>query len=560
MSEERKRILEMLSQGKISVDEAERLLTVVDDSTTQPDSERPSGSSKEHDHENEFNFAAGIGDEIKAGMAEAEAALRGIGPEVATAVRGAEKIVRQAMRQRSRTKDRTRSRNEEEESTRHFQDARPFSSGALLSVRNKKGDVEVETWDKHEASIRAEIIAKARTEGDARLLAEAVRIEVLDSDDGVRIETHLANEDGELRGSWEANLQITIPETANLDIESRHGLTQTAGMAGDVTIRNGHGNTKVGSVAGTLRVRQSHGNLTVESTESDATIDVRHGRLEMGTAGANVTLRNSHGDARIGTIGRDINTFSEHGNLTLGTVDGSVEGRLRHSKIQLNESVAGNVVLDASHGSLRGTEISGDVLVTMRHGSIDAERIGGRLDLNGSHTPVSIRHIEKDAAIVTRHAHVALEKVAGNAVVESSHGSIKLNNVEGKVEVVGERGKIEIREASDEVSVRSDRAEVTIVSESPVRHDYRIINNRGNLNLQIPADSDVRFQGSVDQGEVHCTIPSITVDQTTRGKHVISGQLGEGTGTINLDMQRSLVSIATGNTEQPPGWDEPEVE
>ena len=72
MSEERKRVLEMLAEGKLKVDEAERLLAAMEDGPGEGPDDPPGGDDPEDgDH---FDPLDGLGDEIRAGMAEAEAA------------------------------------------------------------------------------------------------------------------------------------------------------------------------------------------------------------------------------------------------------------------------------------------------------------------------------------------------------------------------------------------------------------------------------------------------------------------------------------------------------
>ena len=66
MSEERKRILEMLAQGKLSGDEAERLLTARGDPPgEQPEESEPDTETDEDD--DGFNVLDDLGDEFEPG-------------------------------------------------------------------------------------------------------------------------------------------------------------------------------------------------------------------------------------------------------------------------------------------------------------------------------------------------------------------------------------------------------------------------------------------------------------------------------------------------------------
>ena len=545
MGEEQKRILEMLSEGKLSVDEAERLLTAVADHPKDQKTER-----RTHDdiHENDgFDFLGGLGDEIRAGMAQAEAALSEFGPDAAAAVRRAERAVRRSIRRSTRGRGRRGfgGRRSEEEATRRLTDSRPLEPGADLTIRNRKGDVLLETWDKAEVSFKASIVTRARTVEDARILADSIVIDVLSADGGLRIETSLPNEDGELRGSWRVDFHIQIPEKLDLDIESQHGQIRIPNIQGDVSVRNAQGATSIESIDGSLRVRQSHGKFKADSVDGDASIDARHGQLEVEKITGALTLQNHHGHVTIGRVAKDFELFSAHGNVTVGSVGGAVEGRIRHCDLRLRDDAAGKVTLDASHGSLHAKNIGGDLVIKVRHGSIEAERVGGSINIDASHSPISIRSTARDAALCTSHSNVTLENVGGDAVIDANHSAISVSKVKGKVEITSSRGRIDVSEALRDVTIDADRGSVTITPDGPITDNYRIVSNRAPVDLLIPEGSDVEIQGTVNLGKIECSLSSIEVIQSNKGTQTLSGKLGEGTAKVRMEIQKASLRLRT---------------
>lgn len=537
MSEERKRVLEMLAEGKLNVDEAERLLAAMEDVPNDgpPDPDDPD-DTEDGDFFDPFD---GLGDEIRAGMAEAEAAVRQIGPEAVAAVKGAERIVRSVIRTTTRNRRRqSRSRGAREEVIRRFSDSRPFEPGATLSVRNGKGDVVVETWDQDEISFDVEIVARARTEEEAAALADAVEIDVLNAEDGVRIESSLPNEEGELRGSWVANLTIKAPAKADLDVESRHGQTRTPEIDGDVVVRNSHGSTTVGNVSGALRARQSHGNLDVGSVGADTSVDIRHGHLTMEASGGDLSLKNQDGNAKLGSVGKKLDLFSAHGNTTVTSVGANVSGRVRHSELVVTGDVAEGVVLDASHGALRSRGIGGDLEITVRHGSVTVEQVDGSVAIDGSHSPVEIRQVGADATAKSNHAHLTIERIGGGATVSANHCSVRLSGMKREVIVSGSRGTIDVVDVSGEVTIHSKRGPVSVRPDGPVTRDIRISTHRAPIDLVLLEGSDAEVEGTVRHGEVLCSVPALDVNTSNKVDHRVTGRLGNGSAQVQLETFR----------------------
>ncbi len=547
MSEERKRVLEMLAEGKLNVDEAERLLAALEDDGEPEAPREPEDAGKREEEEEEedpFDPLDGLGDEIRAGMAEAEAAVRQIVPEAVGAVKGAERIVRSVIRTTTRNRRRrSRGRGAREEAIRRFSDNRPFESGATLSVRNGKGDVKIETWERDEISFDVEIVARARTEEEAALLADSVEIDVLNAEDGIRIESSLPNEEGELRGSWVANFEIQVPKKADLDIESRHGDTRTPEIDGEVAVRNSHGHTSVGDVKGALRLRQSHGNVTVASVDSEATVEVRHGNLTLKETSGRLSLRNQHGNATIGPIGKDLDLFSAHANTTIASVGGSIGSRIRHTELHFEKDIQDNLVLDASHGAFRGRRIGGDLTVTVRHGSVKADQVEGAVAIDSSHTPVEIGRVGKDASIKSGHARVELDFVGGVAAIEGKHSPVCITEAKGDVIVNGSFDPIELKAVSGGVTISSKQGPVTVHPDGPVTDDYTINNNGGPVDLALPQGSDVEVEGNVKHGTVRCDVAGIEVTKPNKKSHRISGRMGEGSAKVRLNVERGDLSL-----------------
>lgn len=561
MSDERKSVLEMLAAGKLTVDEAERLLAVLEEEPeAEPARARANGGGRRErgDEDSDADDGpfglGGIEEEIQAGLDEARSAIASIGAEVGAEIGAAFRdsgVLGNVWRRGGRRRERFGTKHRREVS-----ESRPVTAGARVSVRNGRGSVRYETWDRPEVEVTGAVVARSRNEEDARQLAESVAVDLLEAEGEVRVETHLPSDAGDPRGAWETDLLIRLPDGSELDTESRHGKTIVPTINADVSVRNAHGSTKIESVSGALQLRHGHGKVEVGSVGGDATIDVRHGKSTFGDVAGAVSLRNQHAPARMGSVGRDLDLFSAHGNVRTGDIGGSVRGRIRHSRLEIDGATGGEIELEASHSRLSAGDVGGDVSFTARHGGLSVGDVGGELSVESNHAPVSIGRVGKDVRIRSSHGRVDVAGIGGNAEVESNRGLIVLREVEGGVEVTDSHSDVRILGSRGSVSVTKQRGVLSVIPDEPITHDCSIEVNRGSVDLVIPDGSDLEVSGVLERSEVLGSVPGIEYARAGRGAS-LSGRLGDGSASLEIQLSRSQMRLGESPSQGEVSWDHP---
>lgn len=544
MSEERKRILEMLAQGKLTVDETERLLTALGDPPTT-DPPEPA--------EDDALGLGGLEQEIRAGIAEAEAAVASIGSELKD-VFGGRRSIRRIRRSLTRSRGpRREERIGERYRIKHEKDVsgeRAVEPGTRISVKNGRGNIRFETWDQQMVAYEGTVVGRATSEEEAVEIADTVAIELLDAGEEMRIETYFPEEQQHLRGYWQVDLLIRIPEGADLETENRHGKTGIPTIDGDVSVKNTHGVTRIEDVSGSLRVRQGHGNLSFGSVGEDAVVDIRHGHAEIGSVGGGLTLKNQHGHVKAARIGSDLDLFSSHGNVATGSIGGHVDGRLRHAHLEVGGDIGENVSIDASHGALLSRQIGGDLECKVRHGALTATTIAGSVEVDASQSPVKIDRIGRDAKVKAARGELSIGSVGGRAIIEGSRGRLIVEEANGYVEAAVSRGDVRIGGQPEGLSATANRGSITIVPTAPVTTDYQITANRSPVDIVLPEGSDIAVQSTLSRCEVLCDLPGVNVSGAGQNA-TLTGSLGDGNASLQITASNGVIRLGSEEADTP---------
>lgn len=207
--------------------------------------------------------------------------------------------------------------------------ARVASTGSLDVDAGANGGVRVDAWGNGDVGIRAKVWANASTEERARELAEQVLI---------RFEGGRLRADGPQTGrreSWGVSYEIQAPARTDLDLHTRNGGIEVAGISGTLRFDASNGGVHLTGVGGDVQGATRNGGLHIEldgdrwdgrgldarTTNGGVTLRIPEGysaELEAGTVNGGfdidfpVTVR--------GRIGRELRTTLGDGGPTIRAV------------------------------------------------------------------------------------------------------------------------------------------------------------------------------------------------------------------------------------------------
>jgi hypothetical protein len=289
----------------------------------------------------------------------------------------------------------------------------PVGKGSSLEVNNKYGTIQITSWDKDSASIRAEIKATAPNQSKLNKMFNEISIKITGTGNLLMAQTIFTQNINALFESFkgmtnkvinyesqvEINYYINIPEYLNLRIENRYG---------DVFIENNSGNFNLSLSNGSFKADSLEGKSTIRLSFCDAVISsIRSGSLDA-----------SFSEITISEIEK-LNVKSISSKYRINKARSlTVESRRDDFFIDITESVEGNSYFtDFELGSLAKS-----ISLVTRYGSLDIDNIGSGFESVNINSGFSDIHLElasgASSGIEIRTLNTFLSLPSGNIETE----------------------------------------------------------------------------------------------------------------------------------------------
>lgn len=213
-----------------------------------------------------------------------------------------------------------------------FNEVRPFSPQGQVSISNTKGAVVVRVSDKPEVRIAGALgdgVERIAIEGDRNNL----RIRVINPE----AKGWFGNWGGAQSG--ETRLEITVPATASVALESVSAVSDVKGVGGR--------RLRINTVSGSVQVDASPGDAQIESVSGDLHLNLQTDKVHATTVSGDLDL---HGKL--------------NGDISVETVTGKILLRAENPNEVEVSAVSGDAELHtglASRGQLKAESTSGDI-------------------------------------------------------------------------------------------------------------------------------------------------------------------------------------------------------
>jgi hypothetical protein len=416
MDDERSMILKMLSEGKITVEEADALLDVIKEAEEpeEPAGFTPKGEAAEADarlpddesaaHEESadrrdrghrkgprghaFTFGIDFGnlkDTLRETMGSVNETMKGVKETIRAAFEGLEGF--DIGEEISRAMGRIRAEAERDLSIE--------SDGATgLTIANKWGDLKVTGTDEDVINATARITAWAGEDDVAQAAIDA--IDLAFRRDGDQLVLDCAEKP---RRGVRIDYDITVPRGMGVTVSTASGDlwleelsgSQTANtMSGDINVAT-LGSTSddvqtIQTASGDVVAAALTGEVTLSSASGDVMIDGFSGVLRVSTQSGDIAVRDGHGPIQLKSMSGDIEarlTETGDGECSLSTVSGDIDLRLPT-----------NAAFTVSARTTSGT-VSAPIELADEHRSDNA--LDG--DLNGGGNPLKLSSVSGDLGI-----------------------------------------------------------------------------------------------------------------------------------------------------------------
>jgi hypothetical protein len=212
----------------------------------------------------------------------------------------------------------------------------PVQKKVVISLNNKAGNINVQTWDKNLFTIEVNIKVKKRDGKRAQELIDAINVDIDDKTPGELIGfiTRLPDLNS-LKANEEVqvNYEIFMPKENSLKIVLKHGDLFLGKLEGDLNLKMDHGQVNVvelrgesvmdlAFVNGTIK-KLNKGTINLEYASKLLTIE-KHGDLKITSKFSNI---------KIGK-GEKLDINSKHGVVEIDEVD-SFKGKILSTEFEI---------------------------------------------------------------------------------------------------------------------------------------------------------------------------------------------------------------------------------
>lgn len=330
-----------------------------------------------------------------------------------------------------------------EEYKRDFQKTLSLPVGRSLRVDHSNGSVNIRTAAKNEVAIQADIRCSADTAAEARSFAEQIQVRVEESGSGIVVRTEYPKTWTRRNISYSVNYEITMPETAPLELRNRFGAVTVQNLHAAGAIHNANGNVTFLSGRGRQRIDNAFGNVEVAANDGDVTVVSANGWVRASDITGTVEITGRFGDVRVSNAGQGLTVHGGNGKVDV-------------------EHVAGLATITNSFGDVRVWDAKSDLAVQNQNGKVDANRVAGKAELHTTFAPVKFSGIGKTLAVRAQNSSITGDTVGESATVETTFGSVDLRGVKGGARVTAGNSAIRLTDISGEVYARTTFAGTTI--------------------------------------------------------------------------------------------------
>jgi putative adhesin/cell wall-active antibiotic response 4TMS protein YvqF len=322
----------------------------------------------------------------------------------------------------------------------------PFAAGSDLKVVSDRGDVVVNTWSepKIKVVVRKKVVADDEEKGK-KIDGET---QPTFTTAGATV-TLNANTGSAGNNAVASDLEIYLPQKANLEVSTRRGDIRIAGRTGNI-ITNSHGDVTVADNTGNVNITLRRGNVRATNIKGEVSVDGRADDTNISDVSGEVRFSGDFfGQMNLAKLAKGVTFHSSRTDMQMARLDGD---------------------LTMESGDLRAHAIIGPMHVITRAKDIHIEDVSGNLKINNSNGVVEYR----------------AGKVLGEVEINNQHGTVQVmlpKNAAFQVDARTNRGDIETDFPS--IQVRSEHnsqiASGNVGSGGP---QVKLTNDRGDVQIR----------------------------------------------------------------------------
>jgi hypothetical protein len=427
-----------------------------------------------------------------------------------------------------------------DEVKRDFSKTVGLPAGRSLRVEHRHGRLSVKTHTRNEVTIQAVIRCSAPTANEAKQCADRIQVNVQESASGVSVRTEYPQN---LRNaSFSVECDITMPDTAPLDLRNQFGSVDVSNLHANATIHNGNGPVAFLAGRGKHRIENSFGNTEVRTNDGDVTVVNGNGNVLATDITGTVDITNRFANTRVVNAGRGLTVHSNNGTVEAENVGGLVNINNSFGRVAVTEA-KGDLAVQNQNGEITATGVAGNAGLNTSFGAVNFTRIGKALTVKSQNTQVRGDTVGESATVETTFGMVDLRGIRGAARVTTGNSPIKLTSIGGEVYAKSSFAAVTVADAAGPVTVEAQNGPVVVDMKSgggckPIS----LRTTFGLLRVTIPAGVGYNVAAQTTFGVIHAQGVQIAVTGDI-SRESLTGKIGAGGCDLRLTAQNSNIDI-----------------
>lgn len=406
--------------------------------------------------------------------------------------------------------------------TRHFDKMVPVGPGVKIYLQHKLGDIVIRTHPQREAVIHANVEASAEDEPQAKAFADKVEIFVEPSSSELTIRTRYPDAPASFWGhrtvSYAVRYELTIPDTAPLEVRNAFGGVSAIGVKASSEITTSHGDLEWRDGQGKQRLETSFASVRVANNTGDVWVQASNGNVEASNVTGALSVRDRFAGVSVARVSKGVSVVNSNGSVEV--IDSGGYGEVKNSfgnvtvhgfrgDLAVNNSngrvealdVEGAAELNTTFGEVRFSRIGRKLSIRANNSKISGDHVGGALTIDNSFGPVNVSNIGNGVTIHSGNGGVSLSRVRGEANVKTSFAAVEASDIEGALLVENSNGAVTANNAHG-AQVSTSFASVVL---NRISGPLRIVNQNGAV------DAGSIVEGSCQPIVIHTSFSTLRV-------------------------------------------------
>ncbi|TET66732.1 MAG: hypothetical protein E3J45_06055 [Candidatus Zixiibacteriota bacterium] len=276
---------------------------------------------------------------------------------------------------------------------------------SVTTPDNITGDLLVETWKGKQVEVQFELVAKAKSEKEAKRFTEVVDI-TLDHEGGeVSLRVKSPSRAPWRGGDRSVRLTLEVHLPAGMKIESRTAYfdLDLEGPFGEVTVDNDYGSVILRRARGKTDIRTSYDKIVLEKIEGELHAESSYGSISVtgvDAKGEEIVLESSYGSIAIENVKGKVAASTSYGKIKAVDVDAGdspLSFETSYGKIEL-ENVKGQLSAETSYQKIIASN------VTLTGGSNRLETVYSKIsvdfaEIRDSHLSISNKYSDIEVTL-----------------------------------------------------------------------------------------------------------------------------------------------------------------